>query len=50
MPLRRIATAGEMVAPAVFVAAARARYLSGAVITADGAATPMVGSRGRAGA
>ena len=42
LPLGRICTPEEIAALVVFVASARASYLSGAVISADGAATPMV--------
>ncbi len=42
MPLGRICTPEEIAALVVFVASARASYLSGAVISADGAATPTV--------
>lgn len=42
MPLGRIAQPGEIADLVVFVASPRASYLSGAVISADGAATPTV--------
>jgi len=42
MPLGRIATPEEMATLVLFVASPRASYLSGAVISADGAATPTV--------
>jgi NAD(P)-dependent dehydrogenase (short-subunit alcohol dehydrogenase family) len=42
MPLRRIATPEEIANAVVFLASDRAAYISGAIISMDGAVTPMV--------
>ncbi|MDB5750415.1 MAG: 3-oxoacyl-[acyl-carrier protein] reductase [Ramlibacter sp.] len=42
MPLGRMATAEEVAAAVVFLASPRASYISGAVLSMDGAATPMI--------
>ncbi|MEJ7931851.1 SDR family oxidoreductase [Ramlibacter sp. AN1015] len=42
LPLRRLAEAGEIADAVVFLASARASYISGAVVAMDGAVTPMV--------
>ena len=42
MPLGRICEPHEIAALVVFLASAQASYISGAVVSADGAATPMV--------
>src|SRR6185369_1191692 len=42
LPLRRIATPDEIANAVVFLASPRAAYISGAVLSMDGAATPMV--------
>jgi NAD(P)-dependent dehydrogenase (short-subunit alcohol dehydrogenase family) len=42
MPLRRIATPGEIANAVVFLASDRASYITGAIVAMDGAVTPMV--------
>ncbi|HEY8360822.1 MAG TPA: SDR family oxidoreductase [Ramlibacter sp.] len=42
MPLGRLATAREIANAVVFLASPRASYISGAVLSMDGASTPMV--------
>jgi NAD(P)-dependent dehydrogenase (short-subunit alcohol dehydrogenase family) len=42
MPLRRIATPEEIADAVVFLACERAAYISGAIVSMDGAVTPMV--------
>jgi NAD(P)-dependent dehydrogenase (short-subunit alcohol dehydrogenase family) len=42
MPLGRIAKPEEVAAAVVFLASPRASYISGAIVSMDGAATPMV--------
>ena len=42
MPLGRLATPEEVAAAVVFLASPRASYISGAILSLDGASTPMV--------
>jgi NAD(P)-dependent dehydrogenase (short-subunit alcohol dehydrogenase family) len=42
MPLRRLAEPQEVAAAVVFLASDRASYISGAILSMDGASTPMV--------
>lgn len=42
LPLGRIASPEEIADAVVFLASARANYITGAVIAMDGAASPMV--------
>jgi NAD(P)-dependent dehydrogenase (short-subunit alcohol dehydrogenase family) len=42
MPLGRLATPEEVAAAVVFLASPRASYISGAILSMDGASTPMV--------
>jgi NAD(P)-dependent dehydrogenase (short-subunit alcohol dehydrogenase family) len=42
MPLRRLARPEEIAAAVVFLASARASYISGAILSMDGATSPMV--------
>src|SRR5207253_9155940 len=41
-PLGRLATADEVADAVLFLASARASYISGAILSVDGATTPMV--------
>lgn len=42
IPLGRVATAEEVASAVVFLASARASYISGAILSIDGAISPMV--------